>query len=933
MTEENYILDVPLPLSQDFQALKAQGLAYIQAHSDYHWTNLNASDPGVTILDQVCYALTELGYCNDFPVKDILAKKDGEIHITDQFYLPADILTTSPVTVIDYKKYLIDGVTDVNNVVLLRSKKNTSPVYQTFLLIDPSVQTSSSKAYVCAAAFVYLNKARNLCELFAMPAELFPASYSLSGTIEIESTDQLDNILQLINTAISNYIFAPVVPNSYQQLTDDNNMTDIIFEGPQLKSGWISTSMLGKKKDKLTIYEAIQLISAVPGVVSIGELYFSGSGKESISCHTDELLVINATTSYESGSLVFVCNGSSLTGAKYIVPEVTAPAGPDFESNILYGAGIDIRHDLPKAEYRNINSYYSVQNTFPAIYSVGPGATDDSATQTQIAQSRQLKGYLTLFDQVLANQFSQLANIDQLFSFRNAMTATPSDTQWYYAVKDQQQKKNPFYPVPYLRFSPTYYFQSLYHVPGIKPLLAGNETFNFSVKPGGPTEKKEWHRFRLDPYNAYVRGLMNIMEEEASSLHRRNEMLDHLLARHGESYVLINAYIDGSFYTKERIKDKVIFKSLYLQNLGKLSYNRYKAYDYLQADKFVKKHKEPEHKENGVTEEIFNEFKNEIFDKEISEGLSPDEENYLKTLINEDDASSQRRLLKWILEGNMIDSVFDSGKVNELEKLSDNDFRNYSGIELKLGLLFGIKVLFRDFIISKNKDHSVSEKLQALWLISKRKGFLMVEMILLKQCLEFELIITANNNTAWRTEIPLSYNDASALVQFLSDPSSASNVIFTANSCQVNMNDTIYQLSLLNRFVGMGSPIAPTEFSFTMNVRKTTIDINEVDALTNGPLFIFPGYIHTFRSYEFNTRAEFFLNNELPVNMPVTISGNLFNADADQMEKLIHSFRKWHDSLVYDSLDNYTLLNSAVPAAELLSEIILLSQQKSSSGT
>src|SRR5690348_5969843 len=95
MSTPQYILDEPLPLSQDFRALRTKGIAYIQQYIGSNWTNFNASDPGVTILDQVCFALTELGYCNDFSIEDILTESDGNIHFSDQFHLPEDILTVS----------------------------------------------------------------------------------------------------------------------------------------------------------------------------------------------------------------------------------------------------------------------------------------------------------------------------------------------------------------------------------------------------------------------------------------------------------------------------------------------------------------------------------------------------------------------------------------------------------------------------------------------------------------------------------------------------------------------------------------------------------------------------------------------------------------------------------------------------------------------
>ena len=42
----------------------------------------------VTILEQVCYAISELAYCNDFSIADILTAEDGKIALHNQFWLP-----------------------------------------------------------------------------------------------------------------------------------------------------------------------------------------------------------------------------------------------------------------------------------------------------------------------------------------------------------------------------------------------------------------------------------------------------------------------------------------------------------------------------------------------------------------------------------------------------------------------------------------------------------------------------------------------------------------------------------------------------------------------------------------------------------------------------------------------------------------------------
>src|ERR1700744_89704 len=117
MSTNYHITNKALPLDQNFALLKQKGFDYIQEYIGNEWSNLNPSDPGVTILDQLCFALTELGYCNDFSIADILTDKNGKLQMDNQFYLPEQILTTASVTIADYRKYLIDGIPGITNAV------------------------------------------------------------------------------------------------------------------------------------------------------------------------------------------------------------------------------------------------------------------------------------------------------------------------------------------------------------------------------------------------------------------------------------------------------------------------------------------------------------------------------------------------------------------------------------------------------------------------------------------------------------------------------------------------------------------------------------------------------------------------------------------------------------------------------------------------
>ena len=107
--------------SQDFQYLLKEGFKYIERFGSKFWTDYNPHDPGITILDVLCYAITELGYRSDFDIKDVLTNKNGVID-NNTFFSPATIFTNAPLTVIDYRKLLID-IEGVSNAWLLPTKK------------------------------------------------------------------------------------------------------------------------------------------------------------------------------------------------------------------------------------------------------------------------------------------------------------------------------------------------------------------------------------------------------------------------------------------------------------------------------------------------------------------------------------------------------------------------------------------------------------------------------------------------------------------------------------------------------------------------------------------------------------------------------------------------------------------------------------------
>lgn len=148
---------------------------------------------------------------------------------------------------------------------------------------------------------------------------------------------------------------------------------------------------------------------------------------------------------------------------------------------------------LPVGQARPLADYYPLQNDLPRNYGVGEAGLPQSADATRRGQARQLKGYLFFLEQLLAGQLAHLYRVNEFFSADLGLTTTRP-----------QQSFHQFSDAPAL-------FR------GFDPAA------------------QSWESFIADEQNAYRRALAAAAEDESTFLERRNRMLDHLLARQGES--------------------------------------------------------------------------------------------------------------------------------------------------------------------------------------------------------------------------------------------------------------------------------------------------------------------------------------------------------------------------------------------------------------
>jgi hypothetical protein len=103
----------PLPAVQDFYRLRREGIEFIEHAGSARWTDYNVHDPGITILEALCYAITDLGYRIGWDIEDILSPRIAPAaplppYPDQAFFTAREILPVNPVTPDDFRRLLID---------------------------------------------------------------------------------------------------------------------------------------------------------------------------------------------------------------------------------------------------------------------------------------------------------------------------------------------------------------------------------------------------------------------------------------------------------------------------------------------------------------------------------------------------------------------------------------------------------------------------------------------------------------------------------------------------------------------------------------------------------------------------------------------------------------------------------------------------------
>ena len=113
----------------DYFALRDTAYTAVEQLANQRWTDYNAHDPGITLLEHLADALAEIGYRGSFDVADLLTDAGGAIDYRQPFFTARHIFTNAPVTNDDYRRLLIDNLGLSNAWLICKSCACGPPVY------------------------------------------------------------------------------------------------------------------------------------------------------------------------------------------------------------------------------------------------------------------------------------------------------------------------------------------------------------------------------------------------------------------------------------------------------------------------------------------------------------------------------------------------------------------------------------------------------------------------------------------------------------------------------------------------------------------------------------------------------------------------------------------------------------------------------------
>ncbi|GAA4055267.1 hypothetical protein GCM10022409_48020 [Hymenobacter glaciei] len=413
-----------LPIGLDYFRLRAEGVSLLQALSGNVWTDYNEHDPGVTILEALCYAITDLSNRARQPIPDLLARPPGTAPRAVAPLVPApEAFANHPVTANDYRKIVLGDAQlrqAVRNVWIKPRRKNPGEytvrvgLYYEANTPSPAVNRPALAGQVLSL----LNQHRSLGEQFGKVVFLEPYLVGIGGRLEMQGTQLPEDVLTEALWRVYTILQPTVARHDQASWPNLPGHPEEILAGPLLEHELLLERDFAAQPRQMGAAQLHAELSTLPSLRGVDglSLYEPGQDRPSVLIQVgkDQELLLDVEASLQRLCVSF----------KGVLVNVNpARVRHKFEQRRAEQQRA-LRRPLPTAApapaeprpFLNLGHYDSIQHSFPAVYRLGPDGLPAAAPPNQRAQTWQLKGYLLFFEQLMANFCAQLSNAEALLS-------------------------------------------------------------------------------------------------------------------------------------------------------------------------------------------------------------------------------------------------------------------------------------------------------------------------------------------------------------------------------------------------------------------------------------------------------------------------------------------------------------------------------------
>ena len=477
--------------SMQYDFLRQLGVEWIQRISGNKWTDYNYHDPGITFLEQLCYALTDLGYRTNFPIQDLLLTSDDKFDLEKyNLLIPAHkILPSVPLNLADFRKIIIQQIPNIKNAWIQPVEDNTfgfNGIFNVLIQCDEEIIDNKLED-IQSEVHQLLMQNRSLSTDFQSINILKKDNISIAAKISLDSFILGESVLAEVYQKIEIAINPSVTFYDYDDMINKGYTALDLYTGPPTQNGFIDFKELKGKTNEIYISEIKELIENTEGVISVDKIDVFKNGirifEDLISFGEDnypslEKNIQNYNTA--SDKMIFYRNNNVYEIDTVILSQLYDAQSVASKNNFFNPKHLNVKSFISRFTKEEIEHYFSIQNELPSIYGLKQNELSSSVSNKRKAQAKQLKAYLAIFEQIMSSHLSQTVNIRNIFSIQKEV--------------DQ-----------------TYFTQFPKSIPELKSVIKEKNILDY--------EKK----------------IQKLTESEDKKFIRRNHILNHLISRFGES--------------------------------------------------------------------------------------------------------------------------------------------------------------------------------------------------------------------------------------------------------------------------------------------------------------------------------------------------------------------------------------------------------------